>query len=111
MSEVSKETPYARLKRLRAAAEERILAMSEYQVIEESLRKKTARLRKLRLKKEAAETRATARAAKRLGKGGRTPGRVRRHALVQRAESAGRVRYAKRRRRAFQRSTSHRALI
>ena len=78
MSEVSKETPYARLKRLRAAAEERILAMSEYQVIEESLRKKTARLRKLRLKKEAAETRATARAAKRLAKGGRTPRRVRR---------------------------------
>jgi len=66
MSEVSKETPYARLKRLRAAAEDRILAMSEYQVVEESLRKKTARLRKLRLKKEAAETRAAARAAKRL---------------------------------------------
>jgi len=66
MSDVSKETPYARLKRLRAAAEDRILAMSEYQVVEESLRKKTARLRKLRLKKEAAETRAAARAAKRL---------------------------------------------
>ncbi len=74
MSEVSKETPYARLKRLRAAAEERILAMSEYQVVEESLRKKTARLRKLRLKKEAAETRATARAAKRLAaKAGEPP--------------------------------------
>ena len=36
MTEVSKETPYARLKRLRAAAEDRILAMSEYQPVEES---------------------------------------------------------------------------
>jgi len=86
MSEVSKETPYARLKRLRAAAEERILAMSEYQVVEESLRKKTARLRKLRLKKEAAETRAAARAAM-----DRVPAQ------------------ANRRRRAFQRSSSQRA--
>ena len=74
MSDVSKETPYARLKRLRAAAEDRILAMSEYQVTEESLRKKTARLRKLRLKKEAQEMRATVRAAKRLAKAGEPPG-------------------------------------
>jgi hypothetical protein len=74
MTEVSKETPYARLKRLRAAAEDRILAMSEYQPVEESLHKKTARLRKLRLKKEAAEMRAAARAAKRLAtKAGEPP--------------------------------------
>jgi hypothetical protein len=48
--------------------------MSEYQPVEESLHKKTARLRKLRLKKEAAEMKAAARAAKRLAaKAGEPP--------------------------------------
>ena len=53
MKEQADETPYARLKRLRAAIEEKAVSRMNDEPIDESVRAKTERLRQLRTAKEA----------------------------------------------------------
>ena len=53
MKEQADETPYARLKRLRAAIEEKAVSRMNDEANDESVRAKTERLRQLRSAKEA----------------------------------------------------------
>jgi len=53
MKEQADETPYARLKRLRAAIEEKAVSRMNDETIDDSVRAKTERLRQLRSAKEA----------------------------------------------------------
>jgi hypothetical protein len=53
MKEQANESPYVRLNRLRMAIEEKALLRSSDEAIDEPVRSKTERLRKLRLAKEA----------------------------------------------------------